>query len=1026
MSTPVNPQPRSRLPSRPKQHRRRKPVGFALVLLAVGALFIPSVFQFVVGSLLKADAWRRGGSLVFQRLDGSFFAPVTLHRSLWSFETESGPTTRVEVVWMEAQLEWRNLLRNSSARWIQRLSARGVTGKIHMPLEQRRLEGAPGATFGNWKFVSGGGTPSPAAVEAQGVDFIFQGGNDFVRLEGCGFTASEHASGVFHADRVTLKQPWLARTFRAVQGTTSLKDGKSLVLGNVVLEPGVEIRSLSAGIAEIANGRLKLEIDVAVFDGALRVEAGTVRSDRGLVFEAIGDFRQINIARSSTFLGLSEAAGGTISDGNFTFRGSPRSLATATAKLRLAATNFQWETRQWDSLSLGAVLMDRRVQVPQLELRQGKNTLSVSGELTLPDAHQKWWEGDFNGAIKARIDNLTELSALLLPEFKYAAGKVSIDGHVRGRGEDWDGQLLLEGSNLTWRNAPIETAHAAVKIGGKELRVARIELVNGDDYLRGNGVVNLFGPTQYWGELRVAVEDLAVYAAFLQKPVLPEPLAGGAIVDWTGEGSGRGHSGRFAARLRKVRSLGALAQQLHPINAALEGTYAPGSMEFSNFSLSDDDSSFTARVTVGHQALNLAGIRLRKKDQLWLEGDALLPFDVWQQWPNVSLAQLLTDDVVSRVNLKANALDLAQASQLSGWKFPIAGVVHGQLAAEGPISKLKLDGQLTLTKGTVPLGWNGNLLSEVDAQFSFAQSNVQIGKFTAHHAFGDLAIGGAVELSDLRAPVLQLTVRSPFATLPLFRGADPAVSVDTRLDLEVSGPLSAAVVKGRADIVSLALTATPDLTTLWEDYAALAIPPVFSFSAKPWADWRFDIAAAPSEPGGLKNETGGVELELHLGGSAVLPRLSGRVEMSGLDARSGDAWPRDFRTTEPPPLGAGPDTVEPPPLTNVTITFSEAMPRHPSLDVELAGTLHGAPFRARALGPLNHLVRIYDGAPPLTDRAVQQFLAGTLPPPPNGLSLRIFPPITEGVDAAATAEVPIEREDSVSVPATEEAPEGSS
>jgi hypothetical protein len=97
----------------------------------------------------------------------------------------------------------------------------------------------------------------------------------------------------------------------------------------------------------------------------------------------------------------------------------------ATASLRLTAVNFQWESRQWDSLTLGATLMNRHLQIPELQLWQGKNHLALSGDLRLPDAGRAWWQSEFTCNIAAKIETLTELSALLLPEFKYAAGRAT-------------------------------------------------------------------------------------------------------------------------------------------------------------------------------------------------------------------------------------------------------------------------------------------------------------------------------------------------------------------------------------------------------------------------------------------------------------------------------------------------------------------------------------------------------------------------------------------------------------------------
>src|SRR4030095_12627603 len=181
-------------------------------------------------------------------------------------------------------------------------------------------------------------------------------------------------------------------------------------------------------------------------------------------------------------------------EGKFTFRGAPSDNRTPTASLRLDATHFQWESRQWDSLVLGATLMNQHLRVPEFELHQGANRLSLSGEIDLQPHRTPWWEHEFRCDIAANIDNLTELSALLLPEFRFAAGKAALDGSIRGQNKQFTGQLIVTGSALKWRDAPIENLHAALKLTGNECRLTSIQFFNDNDYVRGRGVVNILGP----------------------------------------------------------------------------------------------------------------------------------------------------------------------------------------------------------------------------------------------------------------------------------------------------------------------------------------------------------------------------------------------------------------------------------------------------------------------------------------------------------------------------------------------------
>jgi hypothetical protein len=947
---------------------------FLALLAALGSLAVPEVFQIVVGWVVRLEAWRHGVSVRIQRIEGSLWEPVVLVHSYWHREAGNGAITRLEIAHAEAVFSWSQLLQRNGERWWQRLALRGVQGKIHLPFDRNTVRGG----HGGWRprLPGLGRMRLPAVIDVEEIDFIFQSNDDYLRLEDARFSASAVEPGEVRVGKLTIAQPWLVKTFRNVRGQTALQDER-LALAGVVFEPGVELRSLTAAPSELAQGQLALAADFAAFDGTLSVEAATKPTGRGVVFEAGGTFQQINIAKLASFLALSDAAGGIIKDGKFTFRGPPRDLSRAQASLRFDAVNFQWETRQWDSLALGAMLHDRRLQVPQFDLRQGRNELHVNGELVLPEPARQWWQGDFNANVKAKIENLTELSALLLPEFKFAAGRAEIEGSVRGRGEEFNGQLLIEGSKLTWRNAPIETLHAAVKLNGKEINIANLDLANRDDYLRGRGVIKLSDPPVYRGELRVAVDDLANYAAFLQKPVLPEPLAGGAVIDWIGEGSKAGHSGKFLARLRKVRTLGALAQQLHPINADLEASYAPGSMQFSQFALSDDDSSFSANVAVGGQALHLQKIRFTHRGAVQLEGSALLPLDVWQQWPNVSIEQLLNEDVASRVQLTAHNLDLAEAALLTGWKFPLDGVLDGTLTADGPLTALKLGGTLTLKDGHLPLGWSGDAVENVSAKLTFLEGTASIEQFSAAHTFGAVEITGTLDFAKLLDPALQIRVRSPQFTTPLFGPRTSPIKALAALDLTVTGQFSAAQVTGQAQLTDLKLGAPLNLAWLWDDFAPAHVRPPFVLQAPPWDAWTFNVTCEANER--LKQTT---SISGQVTGSGSRPAFVGMVDFRNVPPGTGLPL-RAFGIVPDLPLH----------VQTASAVFRESDPFRPAIDVSLTSSYDGHRFTAQVAGPLGYLLRTYESTPPMTSTAVRELLAGNPPARPQTLQLEITPPI---------------------------------
>ena len=491
--------------------------------------------------------------------------------------------------------------------------------------------------------------------------------------------------------------------------------------------------------------------------------------------------------------------------------------------------------------------------------------------------------------------------------------------------------------------------------------------------------MNILGPTQYWCILNASVQDLATYSAILQKPIVPEPLAGGAVVEWSGEGSAKGHSGKFLARLKKVRSLGATAALLHPINADLEGTYAPGSLLFSRFTLSDDESAFTANVAVASKSVRVENIRLTNRQRLWLEGDALLPLDLWNAWPNTSLATLLDDTGAVRVRLAAYDLSLREASQLTGWNFPIEGIVRGEITAEGLPGALQTSGKATLQRARIPLGWSGDALTGVEGALNLAGQTLHIDALTGRHPTGDFSASGLVDFSNLRDASLQLVVSSGQTELTLFERS--AISARLALQLLIGGPVSAATVRGTAQIHGLSVGGF-DVASPWREPQLPELPRAFGFDAAPFRAWHLDIAASTG-PGGLDSA---IEANVRIGGTGDAPSLVGQVKFTN----TGDSARR--------PIPSGTIIVE---LDNATLVFRDGHPRNPTLDLRAHGSVFGEPFQAHAAGPITHLVRDIASAPPLSEATIHRLLAEPLIRPPAGeprLSLRVPSIFAEGVD----------------------------
>jgi len=176
---------------------------------------------------------------------------------------------------------------------------------------------------------------------------------------------------------------------------------------------------------------------------------------------------------------------------------------------------------------LGAMMVDRHLQIHNFELQQAHNTLNMSGDIAIPDSSGGWLQTDFNFDIDAKIDNVTELSLLFGSEFADTAGTAAINGSIRGQAKSFTGDLTVSGSNLTYRTVPLDTLQASVKFTGDEVQIPSFEIVRKKDFLRGKGGANFSSEKRYWGEVSASVRDLSLYSAILHPPIVPQSYGGG-------------------------------------------------------------------------------------------------------------------------------------------------------------------------------------------------------------------------------------------------------------------------------------------------------------------------------------------------------------------------------------------------------------------------------------------------------------------------------------------------------------------
>lgn len=869
-----------------RRRKRRHPfrVLFFLLALLAAALSYPPVFRPVLAEALRFAAWEHRARWTADGIDASLWRPWIFtglrirHRSL------AGTDTTIEIAKARAVFSWRNLFWNRGAGAWRELALTGVRCSVDIPATPNKEAGAGAA--GETK--AGSEKQSrlwlPAVLDVRDAEFTLREKEGGVLMRGIAFRASEAEPGDIRIASIEVRQPWLSTQFTGVRGTVARQDAR-LTLADMPLAERLVLQNASANLPEMAQGRLRMDFSLAAFGGTIRGELKSSTREEHLNFESAGTFSSISVGELAAFLG--EDADGTIREGKFTFHGSPRNWAKATISTRLEAGDFRWGRRQWNSLVLGFTAVNRRVLIPELLLRQAHNTLSLRGDADIPGNWRDWWQGNFQGTIAAKIDNLSELSALFGPGFADIAGKLSVEGEVRGEAKNFTGEISIAGSRLSYRSAPLDELHAAVKLNGNEIQVSDAALRHGADFVRGHGVVNILGEKRYWGELNAAVAELALYSDFMQPSLAPRAFSGGLALDWSGDGTAHAHSGAFSARLKKIRPLdGPAARDWHPLNLDAEATYLPDNVYFSRLVLADAASTLSAKVIANPAALTLQDLRLEQHGEAALTGEAVLPLNLWAVWRNADPAAWWSFNAPCRLALAAQALSLHDALLLGGREVPVRGEAGGSISADGTLARLALGGELSLKKfsAATPLG----NFSGCEAEVAMDAQNVALK--SARGVFNKLQweADGAVLLQDVRAPELALAVRAPRVPLAL----SEEWSVETALTLQVSGPAASPKIGGSAELLSANLKRGLSGASLVKNGGIGIGEPLAGVHIAPHREWPLDVAVTGSAPLKLENSVGTIAPELRVTGTADAPRFDGRIDVAGFPLRDGERFPR--------------------------------------------------------------------------------------------------------------------------------------
>lgn len=600
---------------------------------------------------------------------------------------------------------------------------------------------------------------------------------------------SERKLGRISVETASVQTRHGRTVFGPLEGLTAWKDG-ALYLADLPLREGLTLDNFHLRLTRREG--MAFGLQAAIKKGSLWME-GTFD---GQVVDVALWASGIDVAPLPEWLGFSGEAEGLLQEGRLTFRGDPEKPLDGQASLRILAQGFRWNKRGWETLTVGANLIHRRLVLNNFELRQKENIVTANGEMSLDQAWPSMTQAPFLLNLSASIKDLNALSVLVGPPFDQMSGRMSLSSSVSGRKGRLKGFLSLEATAMKLWKQTFESGRVEVTFAQDEAQVTHCEFWSGKDHFNANGTISLAASHAYSGTVKMRVHDVGTYRNFLSEEAL-SPLEKGSLrLDWEGDGTRSAHSGAFSLALDD------LVSALTPggLTGTFEGTYSPENIYFSGLELMRQDEKFTTTATLARSGLGLKNATLRKKNQIVATAEIFLPVNPFAVFSGTSIRQALVGEKAVYFRLEAlQPLQLRDLARLGGQKGSFGGTVQGKMNADGLLSALQITGKLEgrdLSKEGRPE------LREVNGVVTGEGAHLSIGPFRGKIDGGAFVFQGGADFSGPGAPHFNFGFLG--RNLKVGRGLFSGPNAGLRADAEIrtDGDASGGALAGRVRLRS--------------------------------------------------------------------------------------------------------------------------------------------------------------------------------------------------------------------------------
>ena len=658
----------------------------AAVLLAAAALVV-CFAPFLVASGLRLWAQRAARGEGLQLEIGNIEAPLlrpVIVRDL-RFRTDATAPFQIDCVASRVEFSLNlSAVFTHARRPLRTLSIDGLTLNI------RRNNASPSPPrAAPWQLLA---NLQSDAFRFSGVQLHVENGPTTIDFRDATLTGSELEAGLLTARELAIVSPWFQKTISEVRGATSWQESR-LLLGAISLMPGLDLDTLTIDLAQIRDSRVGMEVNLDAFGGKIRARVSS--DDRGgrRMWDIAGNGSGISLARMSDALEWSNRASGLLPATKFTFRGELIDLRNATAAVWAEVSGLTWRDRTADTVMIGASLHNREIQVEQLYIKQRDNQLTLSGELAWPERWSLQAIPAFRADLSASINDLGEFARLFGWNPSDFAGTLAAQGSVDARTGNFGGQLSVSGNSLVLFRSAIESLDLKIALAESRLELTQFELHQKDDFLRVEGGLALTGDRAYTAAAQCSVGELANYAGFMPRGLLPVALAGSATAEWKARGASDNDSGSIHVRGRALRDVDGV---LVPFDAEVEADYSPETIFFRQLHFWNARSDMSAFVTLAKTYFHLQDLRLSLGNRARAQGNVYLPLSATKIRSGAPWLAALSADPFFDVDLAVDSLDLGELAAAVRTKPNMSGNAAGRIRLSGTPGSLQGDIQFQL------------------------------------------------------------------------------------------------------------------------------------------------------------------------------------------------------------------------------------------------------------------------------------------------------------------------------------------